>query len=238
MKWTFGIITSGDEAAHVRVRTMIDSIHSLYVDCEIIVVGGRSPNPHVVHIPFDETVKPKWITRKKNIITGTAKYENIAYCHDYVRFMPGWAEGWENHPFEVGMNPIEMLDGRRYRDWIMCHCDTANVARKACGIPDSRQNLIPYSETRLSKLQYISGAYWVAKKSVMLEFPLDEKLGWGEGEDIIWSHRVCRKHDFTINPDSKVGLLTPHDPAFAEMSVEDAKKIGDWASANEVPEGY
>ena len=66
----------------------------------------------------------------------------------------------------------------------------------------------------LSKYMYISGAYWVAKKEVMLEFPLDENLCWGEGEDVAWSKQVREKYTFSMNPYSTVRTLKFKDPAF------------------------
>jgi len=41
---------------------------------------------------------------------------------------------------------------------------------------------------------FVSGAYWVARKMVMLESPLDERLAWVEGEDTEWSERIKKKY--------------------------------------------
>jgi hypothetical protein len=54
---------------------------------------------------------------------------------------------------------------------------------------------------------YISGSYWVAKKDVMLEFPLDESLSWGEGEDVLWSKQVREKYKFNMNTNSSVFII-------------------------------
>jgi hypothetical protein len=67
--------------------------------------------------------------------------------------------------------------------------------------------LIPYDMTHLSKYMYISGSYWVAKKDVMLEFPLDESLSWGEGEDVLWSKQVREKYKFNMNTNSSVFII-------------------------------
>ena len=79
MNFTFGIITELGVWDGV-----IESIVSQNIpNYEIIVVGGKSPSSNVKHIPFDETYKKDWITRKKNIITSEARYTNIVYMHDY-----------------------------------------------------------------------------------------------------------------------------------------------------------
>ena len=76
---------------------------------------------------------------------------------------------------------------------------------------------------------YFSGAYWVSKKHVMEEFPLDERLSWGESEDVTWSMQVRQKYKFSVNPNSVVQLLK-HKPdrAFNEpdaMTLEQLEGI-------------
>jgi hypothetical protein len=54
---------------------------------------------------------------------------------------------------------------------------------------------------------YFSGSYWVAKKKIMQQVPLDESVCRGEGEDVIWSMQVRNLSDFSMNPYSSVRLL-------------------------------
>jgi hypothetical protein len=61
---------------------------------------------------------------------------------------------------------------------------------------------------------YFSGSYWVAKKEVMEEFPLNEDLLWGQSEDVEWSKRIREKYNFSINENSKVKLLKYKYPIF------------------------
>ena len=65
-------------------------------------------------------------------------------------------------------------------------------------------------------MMYISGAYWVAKKKFMLENMLNEKLKWGQSEDVEWSIRVRKITDFTINERSVVKLMKYKDRIFNE----------------------
>jgi hypothetical protein len=57
-------------------------------------------------VPFDETIKQGWITRKKNIITSLAQYENIVYMHDYIRLEEDWYKGQleSGNNFKIRMN--------------------------------------------------------------------------------------------------------------------------------------
>ena len=219
---TFGIVTSGSPESQGMIDRVVESIERENIpEYEILVIGNYrgSPNDRVRVLPFDESVKPKWITRKKNIVTEQAKYENVVYMHDYVALEPGWYEGWERFgDFSVAMNPIVNSDGSRYRDWTLWAFDVGPSLSAIGG--KGPTYLLPYEETSLSKYMYFSGAYWVAKKDVMTTFPLDERLSWGEGEDVEWSKRVRGKHDFSINTRSRVKLLKNKDRVFEEISDE------------------
>jgi len=219
MNFTFGIITSEPESS--RVDTIIKSIEDENIpNYEIIIVGGNNKiGKNIIHIPFDENQKRMWITKKKNIISNEAKYENIVFLHDYVCLVPGWYEGHLKFgdDFQVLMDRMTNTDGKRWRDW--------NLWDIPSGI---KNRMIPYDITHLSKYMYISGAYWVAKKSVMLEFPLDENRVWGQGEDVVWSQDVRKKYHFKMNIHSEVKFLKYKQNVFGEMTQEDievAKKL-------------
>ena len=106
MKFTFGIATtdtsqrmSGNTNNHVS--EIIESIRANNIpsDCyEIIVVGGSNNNydaDDVTHIEFDDfNPRPGWFTRKKNIMTEKAKYDNIVFTHDYLVLDKDWYKGF------------------------------------------------------------------------------------------------------------------------------------------------
>lgn len=208
MNFTFGIITiEGNEG---RVDTMIDSIHTAmgrYDLYEIIVVGGKGVKG-VNHIDFNENAKLSWITKKKNMITQNAKYENIVYLHDYIALDSNWYSGFQHfgNDWDVCMSPMVNTDGTRYRDWCL----------NPWKVKDSALQL-PYNVPSLNEIMYISGAYWVAKKSVMEQYPLNDTLSWGESEDIEWSMRCLPNVVYKLNLDSKVHLLKKKSVKFAEL---------------------
>jgi hypothetical protein len=68
---------------------------------------------------------------------------------------------------------------------------------------------------------YISGSYWIAKKQIMNEFPLNENLIWGESEDVEWSNRVKQKYNFSINEYSIVHFLKNKKVSFVEVQSEE-----------------
>lgn len=211
MNFTFGIITANDSYLDAVIQPiLLQGIPNF----EIIVVGSnRASEGPIRYISFDESIKNGWITRKKNIITQEAKYDNIVYMHDYIVLSKDWYKGFctfgEN--FKLCMTPIINLDGTRYRDW------TLFPEFLPEGLKHRRDLLLPYNVLGLSKYQYLSGAYWIAKKDVMQENPLNEELAWGEGEDVEWSRKVNTKYEFSINIHSSVLVARQwKDRAFSE----------------------
>jgi hypothetical protein len=217
MKFTIGIITDGRNPKALTPVFNSIALNEFYDDMEIIVVGGNETRTvgDYRFIAFDETIKPAWITKKKNMITELAKYDNIVYMHDYISFGTGWAAGFEKfgENFAACMTPIANLDGSRYRDWALWPDDLTDVLGSF-----NSYYLLPYDAIHLSKYMYFSGAYFVAKKSLMQEFPLDESLSWGQSEDVIWSKQVRQKYDFSLNTNSFVQLLKQKDRVFNDIT--------------------
>ena len=194
MEWTFGIITGGGQ--EVNINKIIDSIENQNIEnnkYEILIIGNCNiERNNTIIIPFDENIKPNWITKKKNLISKLCKFENVVYLHDYVSFEPNWYFNFVNfgEDWDVCMNRINNIDNTRYRDWILW-------------LP----KLFPYHDHSKIKEMYISGAYFCAKKQFMLKYPLDETLIWGQGEDVEWSLRSREIWNYKCNPNSIVKLL-------------------------------
>lgn len=223
MKFTFGIITSGN--ADERVSQIIDSIEKENIkEYEIIVVGPHMyDRKNTKAIIFNEGLARDWITKKKNLITEHAQYDNIVYMHDYYALEPGWYLGQlaKGEDFKIRMDKILNLDGSRFRDWCIWPMN-GNWMDAVIG----RQCLIPYDVTHLSKFMYISGGYWIAKKEVMEKFPLNEMLCWGQSEDVEWSKQVREVYGFNMNQHSSVRIIKEgKDKVFDETSKEVLHKI-------------
>jgi len=128
INFTFGIITNSINGVNPMLLESIKSIKSLNIPkYEIIIVGGGGNNLKSVDgikvIDFDESVKSAWITKKKNIITSAAQYENVVYTHDYIKFNEDWYVGWKKFGsnYHIAMNKMINADGERYRDWSIFH---------------------------------------------------------------------------------------------------------------------
>jgi hypothetical protein len=221
MKFTFGICTtSGNEERVSKIIASIKENNIPYADYEVIVVGGNYENSdsknNILAVPFDESVRDGWITRKKNIITQKAKFENIVYMHDYIVLEQGWYEAMKEYgeDWQVLMTRINNYDNSRYRDWTLCGGWKNNIFVEE----DTCRNLLPYSERRLTGWMYISGAYWIAKKSFMLENPLNETLCWRQGEDVEWSFRVKEKTVFKLNENATARVSKSNKSAFFDLA--------------------
>jgi hypothetical protein len=232
---TFGIITNKGHhktQQHARLEAMLWSIErdNKIPDFEVLIVGDYKVYDDEYHdkvrcIPFDDSVKPGWISRKKNIVTQEAKGDVIVYMHDYVCLDKDWYEGWQNFgwDWDLAMNVILNKDGTRFRDWCVFQYDgnkglngiwPCNLSK--CPDVFLSPYLPDYSYNRTENL-YISGTYWLAKREVMLAEPLDEEFVWGQHEDIEWSFRVLPKYKYVMNTQSHVHLLHQKDPVWRAL---------------------
>lgn len=185
--FTFGIITKGDNDNYLKL--LIQSIHSQQIpNYEILIVGSTSISDSRVRIiPFDETQRTSWITRKKNIITQEALYDTIVYLHDYLYLSPQWYTGFLEYGdnFQICTSKTIYKSGKRCRDLALFHYPLPSNYHQNILLPvHMAQNSL------VNKLFYISGSYYIMKKSLALSFPLDERLSWGQGEDVELSHRL------------------------------------------------
>jgi len=227
LDFTFGIITAGSD----YIQRIVDSIRSQNIpNYEIIIVGKTSiSGNNIITIPFDESIKKGWITKKKNIISQNAKYENIVFLHDYYELTEGWYEGFKKfgNGFQICINKITNLHGARFRDYVLFK-----------GILPIETTLLPYSHRlspKLSKLAYISGGYYVVKRNIALKFPLLETLSWNQGEDVIFSHTLSRNNIiFECNQYSSVHLLKEKGTCGfeKEMSEETFAMLCEWAETH------
>jgi hypothetical protein len=234
LKWNllFGIISNLNTS--VYLEEVIESVRSQKIEnYEILIVGDqldKYSSWDTVIINFDDKSKKPWISKKKNLITQNAKYENIVYLHDYIKLDENWYKGYVNFnkEFKVCINPIINKDGSRYRDWTLFY---KNNTRFDKFLVDTGSCLLPYTESRLSKYMYISGAYWVAKKDFMAKNPLDNKRFWGDSEDVEWSFRVRKQTNFVINTQSTVSLLKYKDPLFKLIDYKDLDDFINYVSS-------
>lgn len=192
---TFGIITVYEDVD--RLNEILGSIRSLNVPIyEILLVGGGDSTgldigDDVRQIDFDETIKDKWITRKKNIVAEEATYEFLVVMHDYHLF----SDNWYTEFVKFGT------------DWDICECPQYLITGSRNPMDWSlwdkpghgRAWSLAYSDWSQTQYMYISGAFFIVKRQVLLDEPLNENLVWNEEEDVEWSMRVRDKYVMKCN---------------------------------------
>ena len=168
-----------------RLNDIIASIRSLNIpEYEIIIIGENPPSDlyDTRFINFDESIKTSWITRKKNILAQEAQYENIVMFHDYFVFDSEWYNEFLKFgdDWDVCSNSQLLITGHRhFADWVIWDHPTF-----------PRWSSLPYTDWDNTKYMYISGNYFLVKKSFILANPLNEDLTWGMSEDVEWSLRI------------------------------------------------
>jgi hypothetical protein len=200
IRWTFGIVTGFEDRQ--RLDEIINSIRNLSIpEYEILLIGGggnefSNSAEDLRVIDFDESQKSKWITRKKNILAAEAKYENIVLMHDYHVFDKDWYVNFKSFgtDWEICSCPQYLITGARNpMDWSLWDK------------PDhGRAWSLNYDDWSQTQYMYISGGFFIVKKHVLQEEPLDESRGWNEEEDVEWSMRVRNKYVMKCNGGSVV----------------------------------
>lgn len=226
------IVTSGSNDA--SLHQIIDSIEILSIPTyEVVVVGGLTTTinrKNVIHIPFDESqIAPMvWLTKKKNLGVKHSNYEVVVVMHDYHVFSPNWYEEFEKFgtDWDICIQQLFAIGGERGNGWRNQPIPGYPEIPFAMTIPWDIDCFIPYMP--------IQGAYWVAKKHVMLESPLEEnlELTGASDSDIEWSSRVVpgwlgqkpeqNKYKIVSNPNCVVRLnkskpLYPGNPDWAAL---------------------
>jgi hypothetical protein len=218
MDFSFGIVTDGKNDAY-----LIQLCNSIYLqnipNYEIIIVGNTKLRGHrIKNIEFDETVHQGWITKKKNIIGQVAKYQNIVLMHDYLLLDMNWYKGFLEfgNDFFICTTRILTKKMERFRDYILFPLGLDS---------EFRQNpLLPYDivlTPNISRLMYISGSFFVIKKSLFDRVPLNEKLLWGQQEDLEFCQRLKRVVPdvlFHINSHSITHIQKDKSCSYGEVS--------------------
>lgn len=195
MQFTFGIITAGD-ADHYINETILSIINNNIPEYEIIIVGNSKieKSDKIKIIEFDESIHVGWITKKKNIIVQNAMYENVVLLHDYIKLDDKWYEGFlrfgDNYDWCV--TRIVNKDGNRFRDYTLYPGYLGGLIHIE-NMYFSNFCLLPYdfeNSMKTNAYLYISGSYYVIKKSVALTHPLDERLMHCCCEDLEYNERL------------------------------------------------
>ena len=211
----------------VFIPQIISSIEEQNIpNYEILICGDyQIERKNVRCIPFDESQRSGWITRKKNILTKEAQYNNLCFLHDYIYLLPNWYKGWLHFgsEWDAGLNVILNQDNTRFRD-LIAFDDLENPGPKHFqhkNFPEDKSittapYLPDYKYKKFNKT-YISGSYFVIKKYLMEQEPFDEKLTHGLPEDIEFSMRIRNKYHLIFNTYCGVKLTKYKDSVWKSL---------------------
>ena len=216
---TFGICTGYTNAEHLI--KCVESIRNQAKDLDdyqILVIGPEAPDaiveeldhPDIEFITFDESVRPMWITKKKNILAQKADFDRLCLMHDYMWLTPNWAKKLSEFEYHNYWNvlafPQQRADGGRFwYDW-----SGFRGPREL----DDRQ-FYDYKDWDHNDEVYISGNILCVHRGLLIEHPFDESLGHMDEEDLEWSRRVAPYAHFKCVYNSLVCHQKEHrDQAF------------------------
>lgn len=219
-QWSFGIITVENPP---YLKEVISSIrHQEIPHYEVIIVGGKENFGADIWLPFDESLKKGFITKKKNLIAQIAKFENLCILHDYVSLDSTWYNGFQYYGYNwlTCTNKIFNNDYTRFRDWAVIGNDSWHDFDDNCKPPFNENGRLLNYKLKLNNIYarwfYYSGAYFCTKKEILLNTPFDESRIWGQGEDVKFCRELYFKYGssvFNFNPFSSVYFLKQKERA-------------------------
>jgi len=185
-KWSFGIITNGKK--NEQVCALIKSIQDQNIsNSEIIVCGPDPLAASKTHCPVkvinDVTLKDDIrapITAKKNRLFEAMQNNNFCILHDRYLFHAEWFSQMQKYGnyFDLLTMPNLSQAGNRVVDW-------NEYVGKPSEVDKLGRYCLGYSEW--SNNWYAQGGLIIGKQHLFEKKLLDERLHWGELEDIQFS---------------------------------------------------
>ena len=204
-QWTFGTITNGKNLE--KVDNLIESIVKQNIPFyEILVCGpypitGKYYNNEFVKILPDILLEDDVrfpISRKKNSIILKAKYKNISILHDRFFLPDNWfikMKEYGNYFEYLNLPTVDEKDNRFMVDWMIF------------SYPITRRNFYNKSlnYNKWHEEIIVQGGAIIAKKNLLIENLIDQRLHWGELEDIHHSKiAFLNGAFFYIDPKNKI----------------------------------
>jgi hypothetical protein len=143
-----------------------------------------------------------WITKKKNMLIEQSQYENVVIMHDYFEFDKNWYKEFVKFgdEWDVCSNAQSLEDGRRHwLDWTVWDDPLYERYTGLC-----------YTNWDRTGHMYVSGGFYLVKRKIAVENPLNECLVWGQAEDVEWSIRIRNKCLIRCNGKSLVKHCKQH----------------------------
>jgi hypothetical protein len=190
--WSFGLVSGGRK--NDRVLSVINQIEQFSIPNFEIIICGPAPSidlPDFVKILedddlyFDSRIP---ISKKKNRIIESAKYNNLILFHDRISFPVDWYQNIILHGNYFDCLSIRIVDEdtrtQRIQDWIgtsLDHYDFLKIEPKNYNL--NYNEWIPNWN--------VNGGFMIIKKHLIERVKLNPYLHWSECED----GDLCRRLD-------------------------------------------
>ena len=237
--WSFGILTSGDSARGAEMAAAILALDLPNV--EVVFCGPRPfdapKDDRVRSIDLDRAEPRGWITRKKNLLAETSRYDNLCLLHDRFVITPAWAAALRDcgpsfsfltFP-QVFFADTDRRFGQRYADYQVLH--------QSSGVPQALESTIFAGERvwyaaydDFYETAFCCGGLYVAKRCLWNRVRQDESLYHCEWEDASFGLE-CQKRGMPhrVSRQLTVESVTPHPMALTrihDMSAPDTPRLG------------
>jgi hypothetical protein len=183
--WSFGIITNGKK--NEQVRNLISSIIAQNIlNYEIIICGSfeycdkeKFPIISIEDVILNDDIRAP-ITIKKNKIAHAAKFQNLVILHDRYLLPNDWYHNMKiyGNYFDLLTMPNIGQNSGRVNDWGQHLGKPSQIYREV-------NHLLPYK--KWSEGWYTQGGLLIIKKNFYFQNRLDNRLFWGELEDVQFS---------------------------------------------------
>jgi len=214
-RWTFAIVSDGRRSDWVL--ELISSITEQAIPEFEILICGPSPygmgsddgheNLRILDdVLLEEDIRAP-ISHKKNSIIRNARYNNLCILHDRYLLPPEWFKHFQDYGnyFDALCLRTISQEGERFGvDWMKFHSPLS--ARFRINRP------LHYDEWHEEAI--IPGGVMVLKKDRVAGFMLDERLHWGEMEDLHLS-KVANLNGMQIDVDARnyfISRQVRHNP--------------------------
>ena len=210
--FSIGILFSGMEEEYSFLDACVNSVHWALEDYdgphEIIVSAPTHskviinqlvtsyPKLTIRHHQFDsKDTKRFQIGRKKNSIFSTSQYTGVIIAHNRIRFGYRMFKYLHDFPFEVATPQVNFLKNKRlyrYMDYVFLeHYDHGRPSRlRKLGATWVEKDYLAYFKRRIP---YIDGGIIIINGNAVFDPPWDQRLSWGEAEDVELSARLFQQ---------------------------------------------
>lgn len=202
--WSAGIVFSGNDD---EVPKLIECLQALArqpelaraAGGEIIVCGPDCAVPFLADWPeveylvhATETRPRLMITAKKNALMARMKGPRLAVLHTRILLGDGCLAAVPRE-FDIVSPRVQVVEGAGLRDYLCLQAADAAIPGqmpRRAGDTVRRVGVDDYLSLYARGVPFVDGGVFFTTKAVAARCPLDERLAWGEAEDVDWCARA------------------------------------------------